>query len=170
MEFRQAITDAEQGRDCRNGPVGRETIPVGVHGARHLVVSLGRGQQPADLGDNPLLVRPHQKRSSGGDRLGTLRVLAHHEDGLTEAGRLLLDAPGVGQDDGGVTESVHEGVVVHGFHRQDPIQALNLREDRLAHQRVGVQGPHDREIGEQCDKPGHGSADRHHGLPQLSRR
>src|SRR5262245_63085472 len=72
-------------------------ITVRVVRARHRIVGGRVAQQALRLDDDAPARGAHQASRPGGDALATFGGVTQHEHGLPERGRLLLDAPRIGE-------------------------------------------------------------------------
>lgn len=85
---------------------GGVSVAVGVVGAGHGGVGAGVGEQFGEGGGDGVALGADEAGGAGGDAFFAFGGVAHDEDGFAEGGSLLLDAPGVGEDEVG---AVHEG-------------------------------------------------------------
>ena len=116
-------------------------VAVGVDGLGHTLVGLRVVEEGADFADDEVVVGAHEVDGAALEGFGTLGGVAHHEDGLAQAGGLFLDAAAVGEDDGGFLHQIDELEVLQ---RLDEEEVAVLGEvfaehlvDGLAH--VGVE-------------------------------
>ena len=95
------------------------------------------------------MVGAHEVDGTALEGFGTFGGVAHHEDGLAQAGGFFLDAAAVGEDDGGFLHQIDELQVLEGLDEEEVLSltpALSQGEgvhsrkhlmDGLAH--VGVE-------------------------------
>lgn len=142
-------------------------VAVGVRCAGHARVLRVVGEQTAKLAVDHVLVGAHELEGPRLDALGALSGVAHHEHWLAEAGRLLLDAAGVGEDE---VRGRHEVVEVQDLERLDDVQAVEAVEllvGRLAHQGVHVDGVDRLGVGVLLHDAADGAEHAMHGLAQV---
>lgn len=124
-------------------------------------------EQTAELAVDDVLLGAHEFQRAGGHTLGALGGVAHHEHGLAQTRRLLLDAAGVGQDE---VARGHEVVEVENLERVDDVQAVETVEllvRRLADERVHVDGVDCLGVGMLLHHAADGAEHAVHGLAQV---
>ena len=105
-----------------------------------------RVEEPRGLGHDARPVGADEAHRAGLDRLRALGGLAHHEHGLAERGRLLLDAAGIGEHQVRAAHEVDEGDVVQ---RRQQVHVRGTAQDaahRLLHVGVEVYRVHDLDV------------------------
>ena len=125
------------------------------------------GEKATELTVDDLLLCADELQRAGGNALGTLGGVAHHEHGLAQARRLLLDAAGVGQDE---VARGHEVVEVEHLERVDDVksvEAVELLVRRLADERVHVDGVDRLGVGVLLHHAADGAEHAVHGLAQV---
>ena len=90
---------AQAGEQPGGDALGAWPSPYGLP-ARAISASAVRRQEPRGRRDDPVALGPDQLERAGLDPLGPLGLVAHDQDRLAEAGRLLLESAAVGQDEG----------------------------------------------------------------------
>ena len=125
------------------------------------------GEKATELTVDDLLLCADELQRAGGNALGALGGVAHHEHGLTQARRLLLDAARVCQDE---VARGHEVVEVENLERVDdvePVEAVQLLVRRLADERVHVDGVDRLGVGVLLHHSADGAEHAVHGLAQV---
>ena len=97
----------------------RFSVAVRIHGLGHLFVGLLVVEQGADFVNDEVVIRSYQMDCTAFEGLGALGGVAHHEDGLAQAGSLFLDAAGVGEDQGALLHQVYEFQILEGFDEEE---------------------------------------------------
>lgn len=125
------------------------------------------GEKAAELAVDDVLLCADELQRAGGNALGTLGGVAHHEHGLAQTRRLLLDAARVCQDE---VARGHEVVEVENLERVDDVQAVETVEllvRRLADERVHVDGVDRLGVGMLLHHAADGAEHAVHGLAQV---
>lgn len=120
-----------------------------------------------ELAVDHVLAGAHELEGPRLDALGALGGIAHHKHRLAEAGRLLLNAAGVGEDEVG---GRHEVVEVQHLERFDDVQAVEAVEllvRGLPHQGVHVDGVDRLGVGVLLHHAADGAEHAVHGLAQV---
>ena len=113
-------------------------VAVGVVRAGHGAVGAGIAQQLVRLRHDAVGIGADELDRARGHRLGALGGVAHHQHRLAQRRGLLLDAAGIGQDQGAAVHQVDERQVVL---RLDEVDIANLAQQaahRLLYLRVQV--------------------------------
>lgn len=92
-----------------------EAVAVGVDGVGHAGVGFGVVDEGGDFADDAVVVGADEADGAGGEGFGAFGGVAHHEDGLAEAGGFFLNAAAVGEDDGGFFHEEDERQVFEGL-------------------------------------------------------
>lgn len=125
------------------------------------------GEKATELTVDDLLLCADELQRAGGNALGTLGGVAHHEHGLAQTRRLLLDAARVCQDE---VARGHEVVEVENLERVDDVQAVEAVEflvGGLADERVHVDGVDRLGVGVLLHHASDGAEHAVHGLAQV---
>ena len=142
-------------------------VAVGVGCPAHGGVLLFVGQQAGELAADGLLIGAHKLERAGSHALGALGGVAHHEHGLAQGGRLLLDAARVGEDEVGGGHEVME--VQHLQRVDDPqaVEAVELLVRGLTHERVHMDGVDRLGVGVLLHDSADGAEHPVHGLTEV---
>lgn len=125
------------------------------------------GEKATELAVDYVLLGADELQRAGGHALGALGGVAHHEHGLAQTRRLLLDAARVCQDE---VARGHEVVEVEHLERVDDVQAVETVEllvRRLADERVHVDGVDRLGVGMLLHHAADGAEHAVHGLAQV---
>lgn len=142
-------------------------VAVGVGGPAHRRVLRRVREQPGELAVDRRLVGADEPERARRDPLRALGGVAHDEHGLAEAGGLLLDPAGVGEDE---VRGRHEVVEVHdphGLHDPQAVEAVELGVGGPSHQRVHVYGVDGLDVGVLRHHAADGAEHAVHGLAQV---
>ena len=148
-------------------PLTGVTVAVGVAGGTHAPVGFLVFQKLPEIPVDDLLVGAHQLQRARGDALGALGGVAHHEYGLAQTGRLLLDAAGVREDQVAAGQEVVE---IQNLQRLDDVDALLAAQNfvgSLAHHGVHVDGIDGLNVGMLVHHPPDRPEHVLHGLAQI---
>ena len=102
-----------------HNPAASLAIAVGVDGFGHALVGGGVVEEGADFVHDKVVVGANEMNSPALEGFGALGGVAHHEDGLTQAGGLFLDAAAVGEDDGGFLHQIDELQVLQRLNEEE---------------------------------------------------
>ena len=124
-------------------------------------------EQAAELAVDDVLLGADELQRAGGDSLGALGGVAHHEHRLAQARGLLLDAARVGEDE---VARRHEVVEVEHLERVDNMQAVEAVEllvGGISDERVHVDGVDRLGVGVLLHHAADGAEHAVHGLAQV---
>ena len=124
-------------------------------------------EQAAELAVDDVLLGADELQRAGGDSLGALGGVAHHEHRLAQARGLLLDAARVGEDE---VARRHEVVEVEHLERVDNMQAVEAVEllvGGISDERVHVDGVDRLGVGVLLHHAADGAEHAVHGLPKV---
>src|SRR5579872_2413616 len=124
-------------------PAGGLAIAEGRHRAGHCLVVVRLVEQPGCRRQKPGRAEPDQLGDPLLDRLRALGRLPHHEDRFAERWRLLLDAPGISDDEVAVLEGRGEVGVAERLGEGDALAVKKLGEQAGPHRRAHVQRQED---------------------------
>lgn len=145
----------------------RMPITIGVRCMAHGLVLGLIAEQSTELAVDDVLLGADELQRAGGHALGALGGVAHDEDRLSQARRLLLDATRVGEDE---VAAGHEVVEVKHLERVDDVQAVEAVEllvRRLSDERVHVDGVDRLGVGVLLHHAADGAEHAVHGLTQV---
>lgn len=134
--------------------------------AHGLIAPLIR-KQPTEFAIDHILLGAHEFQRACRHALGTLGGVAHHEHGLAQTRRLLLDAARVCQDE---VARGHEVVEVENLERVDDVksvEAVQLLVRCLADERIHVDGVDRLGVGMLFHHAADGAEHAVHGLSQV---
>ena len=116
------------------------SVAVGIDGLGHTLVGLLVIQQRGNLAYDEVMIGAHQMDGAALEGFRAFGGVAHHEDGLAQAGGLFLDAAGVGEDNRTLLHQIDELQILERFDEEEvgtsEIFAKHLM-DGLAH--VGIE-------------------------------
>ena len=107
-------------------------------GAGKRGVARGLVQQFGDGGMNALPVGADQRHGAGGDGFGPFGDRAHHQDGLAERGRFLLDPARIGEDDMAAHHQIDERHIIQRLQQMHVRQTAEDAPHRCLHRGVEV--------------------------------
>lgn len=142
-------------------------VAVGVRSARHLGIGGGVIQQARELAVDGPLLRADEAERAGLHALGALGGVAHDEDGLSEGGRLLLDAARIGEDEVAAGHEVVEADDLERVNNPQAAEAVQLLVGGLPHLRVHVDGVYGLGVRPLLHDAADGAEHAVHGLAQV---
>src|SRR6516162_6010963 len=108
----------------------------------HGFVCLRVVQKPVAFGNNALSPGAHQSSRTGQHGFWPLGLVAHHQYGLSERWRLLLNAARIRQDEGTLHERGDERNVFHRLDQGDTATSLQMTVDSVLDARVRMHRIH----------------------------